>query len=60
MDVFRQDMSREKVQRLIEMYEERKVLYDNTHRDYHNGKKRSIALQEIGNELGIRGQFFKC
>ena len=41
------------VQKLIDLVEERYVLWDTTHKEYHDRSKKSEALEDIADQLGI-------
>ena len=41
------------VQKMIDLVEERYVLWDTTHKEYHDRRKKSEALEEIADQLGI-------
>ena len=44
-------------QKLADLYEANEMLWDLSHKDYHNKVKRAAVLQEIGLEIGTTGKF---
>ena len=39
-------------QKLVDLYKANEMLWDLSHKDYHNKVKRAAVLQEIGLEIG--------
>lgn len=47
----------QKEEKLIEMYEERKFLFNMSESGYHNRNKKTAAVRHIAKEVGVTGMF---